>query len=268
MSVYFVISVLIIFIIILLIVLTITDKIVIRRKKTVYLSLIVLFFAFFIKSTLSEKELQLKTRILDMSPTLKAINQVDPEAFDAFFADYKNAGSIPGKREGHYMRVQQWATANLKHLLYLAADDAVINYGKMRLEFLQKALAQDTSGDFCFRVLHPEVSGPPDMKKASGEYLDFIITNRAVLDLANSAAEGIPVEHYSAEDIQALLAVQLQESADKYGERFFIDDPVVLAEDRLQACQMEIDLMADVLKAPPRESAEMIRYVFADGWPE
>ncbi|WP_368988076.1 hypothetical protein AB4O86_24045 (plasmid) [Enterobacter hormaechei] len=41
----------------------------------------------------------------------------------------------------------------------------MINYGKMRLEFLQKALAQDTSGDFCFRVLHPEVSGPPDMKK-------------------------------------------------------------------------------------------------------
>ena len=38
-------------------------------------------------------------------------------------------------------------------------DDAVINYRKMRLEFLQKALAQDTSGDFCFRVLHPEVSG-------------------------------------------------------------------------------------------------------------
>ncbi|WP_432692678.1 hypothetical protein [Morganella morganii] len=100
MSVYFVISVLIIFIIILLIVLTITDKIVIRRKKTVYLSLIVLFFAFFIKSTLSEKELQLKTRILDMSPTLKAINQVDPEAFDAFFADYKNAGSIPEKEKG------------------------------------------------------------------------------------------------------------------------------------------------------------------------
>nr|WP_228273338.1 hypothetical protein [Klebsiella pneumoniae] len=43
----------------------------------------------------------------------------------------------------------------------------------MRLEFLQKALAQDTSGDFCFRVLHPEVSGPPDMKKASAGYRDF-----------------------------------------------------------------------------------------------
>ncbi|HGC5539678.1 TPA: recombinase family protein, partial [Klebsiella pneumoniae] len=59
----------------------------------------------------------------------------------------------------YYMRLQQWATENIKKLLYLAGDDAVINYGKMRLEFLQKALAQDTSGDFCFRVLHPEVSG-------------------------------------------------------------------------------------------------------------
>ncbi|MDQ7602178.1 hypothetical protein RCJ72_26875, partial [Salmonella enterica subsp. enterica serovar Agona] len=37
---------------------------------------------------------------------------------------------------------------NSAKLLYLAGDDAVINYGKMRLEFLQKALAQDTSGDF------------------------------------------------------------------------------------------------------------------------
>ncbi|HBX8092462.1 TPA: hypothetical protein MIH25_29695, partial [Klebsiella pneumoniae] len=37
------------------------------------------------------------------------------------------------------------------------------------------------SGDFCFRVLHPEVSGPPDMKKASGEYRDFIFgTNTGV----------------------------------------------------------------------------------------
>ncbi|WP_435107774.1 hypothetical protein [Enterobacter hormaechei] len=45
------------------------------------------------------------------------------------------------------MRLQQWATENIKKLLYLAGDDAVINYGKMRLEFLQKALAQDTSGD-------------------------------------------------------------------------------------------------------------------------
>ncbi|WP_447527217.1 hypothetical protein [Morganella morganii] len=268
MSVYFVISVLIIFIIILLIVLTITDKIVIRRKKTVYLSLIVLFFAFFIKSTLSEKELQLKTRILDMSPTLKAINQVDPEAFDAFFADYKNAGSIQGKREGHYMRVQQWATANLKHLLYLAADDAVINYGKMRLEFLQKALAQDTSGDFCFRVLHPEVSGPPDMKLASAEYRNFIISNRAVLDLVNSAGEGVPVEHYSADDINILFSAQIQEPADKYGDRFLMDDPLALAENKRQTCQMEIDLMDAVLKAPPRESAELIRYVFADEWPE
>lgn len=43
MSVYFVISVLIIFLIILLIVLTITNKIVISRKKIVYLSLIALF---------------------------------------------------------------------------------------------------------------------------------------------------------------------------------------------------------------------------------
>ncbi|WP_341263509.1 hypothetical protein [Morganella morganii] len=134
------------------------------------------------------------------------------------------------------MRLQQWATENIKKLLYLAGDDAVINYGKMRLEFLQKALAQDTSGDFCFRVLHPEVSGPPDMKKASARYRDFIIGNRALLD--------------------------------KYGDSFLTDDPYVLAEDKLQTCQMEIDLMADVLKAPPRESAELIRYVFADEWPE
>ncbi|WP_407208156.1 hypothetical protein [Enterobacter hormaechei] len=49
------------------------------------------------------------------------------------------------------MRLQQWATENIKKLLYLAGDDAVINYGKMRLEFLQKALAH-TSGDFCFRA--------------------------------------------------------------------------------------------------------------------
>ncbi|RUT67344.1 hypothetical protein CKG00_01300 [Morganella morganii] len=166
------------------------------------------------------------------------------------------------------MRVQQWATANIKHLLYIAADDAVINYGKMRLEFLQKALAQDTSGDFCFRVLHPEVSGPPDMKMASGEYRDFIIRNRVVLELVNSAGESIPVEHYSADDIQTLFSAQIQESADKYGDRFLMGDAFLLAEDKLQACQMEIDLMDAVLNAPPRESAELIRYVFADEWPE
>lgn len=144
----------------------------------------------------------------------------------------------------------------------------MINYGKMRLEFLQKALAQDTSGDFCFRVLHPEVSGPPDMKKASAGYRDFIIGNRALLDLVNSAGEGAPVAHYSADEIQSLFSAQIQGSVDKYGESFLTDDPYVLAEDKLQTCQMEIDLMADVLRAPPRESAELIRYVFADDWPE
>lgn len=60
----------------------------------------------------------------------------------------------------------------------------------------------------------------------------------------------------------------MQESADKYGDRFFIDDPFVLAEDKLQTCQMDIDLMDTVLKARPRESAELIRYVFADQCPE
>lgn len=39
---------------------------------------------------------------------------------------------------------------------------------------------------------------------------------------------------------------------DKYGDRFLADDPYVLAEDKLQTCQIEIDVMADVLKAPPR----------------
>ncbi|MDY3178818.1 hypothetical protein RKG56_27245 [Klebsiella pneumoniae] len=116
------------------------------------------------------------------------------------------------------MRLQQWATENIKKLLYLAGDDAVINYGKMRLEFLQKALAQDTSGDFCFRVLHPEVSGPPDMKKASAGYRDFIIGNRALLDLVNSAGEGAPVAHYSADEIQSLFSAQIQGSVDKYGD--------------------------------------------------
>ncbi|MEM8209035.1 hypothetical protein [Morganella morganii] len=268
MSVYFVISVLIIFLIILLIVLTITNKIVISRKKTVYLSLIALFFAFFIKSAAVEKNEQIKNQVLEMVPTLKAINQVDPGVFEAFFTDYKKAGSGSKKREEHYMRVQQWATANLKKLLYLAGDDAVINYGKMRLEFLQKALEQDTSGDFCFRVLHPQVSGPPDMKITTAEYRDFVISNRAVLELVNSAGEGAPVAHYSADEIQSLFSAQIQESADKYGDRFLTDDPYILAEDKLQTCQMEIDLMADVLRAPPRESAELIRYVFADEWPE
>ncbi|MEQ5121362.1 hypothetical protein [Morganella morganii] len=268
MSVYFVISVLIIFLIILLIVLTITNKIVISRKKTVYFSLIALFFAFFIKSAAVEKNEQIKNQVLEMVPTLKAINQVDPGMFEIFFADFKSAGNVSKKRGEYYMRLQQWATENIKKLLYLAGDDAVINYGKMRLEFLQKALAQDTSGDFCFRVLHPEVSGPPDMKKASGEYRDFIISNRALLDLVNSAGEGATVAHYSADEIQSLFSVQIQGSADKYGDRFLTDDPYVLAEDKLQTCQMEIDLMTDVLKAPPRESAELIRYVFADDWPE
>lgn len=268
MSVYFVISVLIIFLIILLIVLTITNKIVISRKKTVYLSLITLFFVFFIKSAVLEKNEQLKRNIIATVPALKAIYQVDPDAFDAFFADYRNTVSSSEKRTEHYLRMQQWATANIKHLLYLAADDVVINYGKMRLEFLQMSLAQDTSGDFCFRILHPEVSGPPDMKTASGEYLNFIISNSAVLDLVNSAGEGVPVEHYSADDIQTLFSDKIQEYADKYGDHFFLDDPFLLAEDKRRACQMEIDLMDAVLKAPPRESAELIRYVFADEWPE
>lgn len=268
MSVYFVISVLIIFLIILLIILMITNKIVISRKKIVYLSLIALFFAFFIKSAVVEKNEQIKTQVLEMVPTLKAINQVDPVMSGAFFADFRNAGKGSKKREEYYMRLQQWATENIKKLLYLAGDDAVINYGKMRLEFLQKALAQDTSGDFCFRVLHPEVSGPPDMKKASAGYRDFIIGNRALLDLVNSAGEGAPVAHYSADEIQSLFSVQIQGSVDKYGESFLTDDPYVLAEDKLQTCQMEIDLMADVLRAPSRESAELIRYMFADDWPE
>lgn len=268
MSVYFVISVLIIFLIILLIVLTITNKIMISRKKTVYLSLITLFFAFFIKSAVLEKNEQMKTQVLEMVPTLKAINQVDPGAFKTFFTDYNNSAPGSKRRKEHYMRVQQWATANIKHLLYLAADDAVINYGKMRLEFLQKTLAQDPSGDFCFRMLHPEVSGPPDMKITTKEYRDFIISNRTVLELVNSAGEGTPVAHYSADEIQSLFSAQIQESMDKYGDSFLTDDPYVLAEDKLRTCRMEIDLMADVLRAPPRESAELIRYVFADDWPE
>ncbi|MBL2026555.1 hypothetical protein ELE54_30280, partial [Klebsiella pneumoniae] len=70
------------------------------------------------------------------------------------------------------------------------------------------------------------------------------------------------------DEIQSLFSAQIQGSVDKYGDSFLTDDPYVLAEDKLQTCQMEIDLMADVLRAPPRESAELIRYVFADEWPE
>ncbi|EPV3842136.1 hypothetical protein ACV4PU_004074, partial [Morganella morganii] len=78
----------------------------------------------------------------------------------------------------------------------------------------------------------------------------------------------IPVEHYSADDINILFSAQIQEPADKYGDRFLMDDLLALAENKRQTCQMEIDLMDAVLKAPPRESAELIRYVFADEWPE
>ncbi|CAK7037123.1 MAG: hypothetical protein MORG_01554 [Morganella sp. (in: enterobacteria)] len=56
MSVYFVISVLIIFLIILLIVLTITNKIVISRKKTVYLSLIALFRVLYAPATVGHRK--------------------------------------------------------------------------------------------------------------------------------------------------------------------------------------------------------------------
>ncbi|EPJ3801943.1 hypothetical protein OND84_001167 [Morganella morganii] len=114
MSVYFVISVLIIFLIILLIILMIINKIVISRKKIVYLSLIALFFAFFIKSAVVEKNEQIKTQVLEMVPTLKAINQVDPVMSGAFFADFRNAGKGSKKREEYYMRLQQWATENIK----------------------------------------------------------------------------------------------------------------------------------------------------------
>ncbi|MFW0852737.1 hypothetical protein ACNYC7_11610 [Morganella morganii] len=65
-----------------------------------------------------------------------------------------------------------------------------------------------------------------------------------------------------------LFSAQIQGAMDKYGDSFLTDGPYVPAEDKLQTYQMEIDLMADVLRAPPRESAELIRYVFADDWPE
>lgn len=51
-------------------VLTITNKIVNSRKETVYLSLIALFFAFFIKSAAVEKNEQIKIQVLEMVPTL------------------------------------------------------------------------------------------------------------------------------------------------------------------------------------------------------
>lgn len=51
-------------------VLTITNKIVNSRKETVYLSLIALFFAFFIKSAAVEKNEQIKTQVLEIVPTL------------------------------------------------------------------------------------------------------------------------------------------------------------------------------------------------------
>ncbi len=54
-------------------VLTITNKIVNSRRKTVYLSLIALSFAFFIKSAAVEKNEQIKTQVLEMVPTLKVI---------------------------------------------------------------------------------------------------------------------------------------------------------------------------------------------------
>lgn len=54
-------------------VLTITNKIMNSRKETVYLSLIALFFAFFIKSAAVEKNEQIKTQVLEIVPTLKVI---------------------------------------------------------------------------------------------------------------------------------------------------------------------------------------------------
>ena len=56
MSVYFVISVLIIFLIILLIILIITNKIVISRKKIVYLSLIALFRVLYAPATVGHRK--------------------------------------------------------------------------------------------------------------------------------------------------------------------------------------------------------------------
>ncbi|GEM_PF-6674199 len=54
-------------------VLTITNKIVNSRRETVYLSLIALLFAFFIKSAAVEKNEQIKTQVLEMVPILKVI---------------------------------------------------------------------------------------------------------------------------------------------------------------------------------------------------
>ncbi|WP_228708479.1 hypothetical protein [Klebsiella pneumoniae] len=139
---------------------------------------------------------------------------------------------------------------NIKKLLYLAGDDAVINYGKMRLEFCRKhwrRIPPVTSAFVCC-IRKCLAAG---YEKASAGYRDFIIGNRALLDLVNSAGEGAPVAHYSADEIQSLFSAQIQGSVDKYGDSFLTDDPYVLAEDKLQTCQMEIDLMADVLRAPP-----------------
>ncbi|AXK99899.1 hypothetical protein C2L60_28060 (plasmid) [Klebsiella pneumoniae] len=60
----------------------------------------------------------------------------------------------------------------------------------------------------------------------------------------NSAGEGAPVAHYSADEIQSLFRHKYRGRWINTGDSFLTDDPYVLAEDKLQTCQMEIDLMA------------------------
>lgn len=202
---------------------------------------------------------KLESALLEV-PLYQTLKTYDPQAFSQLVLQIQQSVRAGDSKAELISRARARLSGVVERHLPYAADDVVVDFTKVIIQEMQ--YLQQINPELCYAFLFSDRIPGMDVAQYLTEELrhaDLAVMSR-VIETAARNPQSIPIESQIARSRDLALDRLMQRYGADAAILAKLDDPHV---DKSKVCTISAALYQEVLKLPKKESAKLLRFLFA-----
>jgi hypothetical protein len=202
---------------------------------------------------------KLESALLEV-PLYQTLKTYDPQAFSQLVLQIQQSILAGDSKAELINRARARLSSVVERYLPYAADNVVLDFTKVIIQEMQ--YLQQINSELCYALLFPDRIPGMDVTQYFSEELrlaDLAVMSR-VIETAARNPQFIPTEAQIAHSWDLALDRLMQRYGADAAILAKLDDPHV---DKGKVCTISAALYQEVLKLPQKESAKLLRFLFA-----